>query len=217
MSVDGKISQHSHKPAHFTSSHDKAHLQQQISLCDGIIFGGSTLRAYGTTMTVKNPEWLAERAKRGQPPQPINFVCSVSGKFDLNYRFFQQPVSRILLTTTEGLTNCQKYVNNSDYFEEVMVSEKGRKEGINWLEMTEKLAEKGLKKIAILGGGELMASLFAENLIDDLWVTICPVILGGKNAPSMVGGRALDLPLSLQLIEVKRIEQELFLHYSNSK
>ena len=73
----------------------------------------------------------------------------------------------------------------------------------------------GLNKLAILGGGELVASLLVEDLIDELWLTLCPLILGGNSAPTPVGGQGFIQAQGkkLQLLEVKQVEQELFLHY----
>ncbi|MEO1466164.1 MAG: riboflavin deaminase, partial [Cyanobacteria bacterium J06633_1] len=47
------------------------------------------------------------------------------------------------------------------------------------------------------------------------WLTLCPIILGGNSAPTPVGGKGWLQSHSkkLQLLEVKQIEQELFLHY----
>jgi len=64
-----------------------------------------------------------------------------------------------------------------------------------------------------LGGGELVASLLALGLIDEFWLTICPVMLGGKDAPTPVDGLGLPSPQSLELLCVNQVGQELFLHY----
>ncbi len=76
ISLDGSISSAEDTAARFSSKTDLFHLEQQIALCDGIIFGASTLRAYGTTITVKNPQLLKERQQRNLSPQPLNIVCS---------------------------------------------------------------------------------------------------------------------------------------------
>ena len=66
-----------------------------------------------------------------------------------------------------------------------------------------------------MGGGELIASLLEEDLIDEFWLTICPLVFGGNSSPTPVGGSGFmqSQAKKLQLLEVKQIEQELFLHY----
>ncbi|MEL6931015.1 MAG: dihydrofolate reductase family protein, partial [Cyanobacteria bacterium J06600_6] len=80
MTADGKIADYQHSAARFGSANDKAHLQQQVSLADGILFGAGTLRAYGTTMSVSDSALLESRTKRSQLPQPVQIVASASGK-----------------------------------------------------------------------------------------------------------------------------------------
>ena len=60
-----------------------------------------------------------------------------------------------------------------------------------------------------------MASLFAVDAIDELWLTICPLILGGSDAPTPVTGIGFhpSQARKLSLLEVKQIDQEVFLHY----
>ena len=72
-----------------------------------------------------------------------------------------------------------------------------------------------ITRLAVLGGGELVAALLQSNLIDELWLTVCPLILGGASAPTPVGGVGFlsQLAPKLQLLEVHQVEQEVFLHY----
>ncbi len=89
----------------------------------------------------------------------------------------------------------------------------------HWQTTLNKLQQLKINKLAILGGGELVASLFRENLIDELWLTVCPVIFGGKTAPTPVGGMGFlqSEAIELELIQIKQIEQEVFLHYAVNK
>jgi len=60
----------------------------------------------------------------------------------------------------------------------------------------------------------LVASLLAADVIDELCLTVCPLILGGAAAPTPVEGAGLLSAKHLQLLSVDTIEQEVFLHYS---
>lgn len=215
MSADGKISKDSNKPARFSSPQDLAHLEEQISLCDAIIFGANTLRAYGTTLIVKQPHLLAQRQQRQQSPQPINIVCSASGNLETHYPFFEQPVKRILLTTQKGKKNWDININKNEQkklFNDYLIT-KNKNKKIDWQPVFKHLKSININRVAILGGGELIASILANNLIDDLWLTLCPVILGGNQAPSPVGGNSFSQSIPLHLKSVKQVGEELFLNY----
>ncbi len=211
MSVDGKIANNQRQAARFGSQGDRAHLETQISSADAVIFGAGTLRAYGTTLSVSNPELLQARQKNGQPPQPLQIVCSASAKLDPNLGFFHQPVPRWLLTTTRGAQYW--YSLKVDKFEKILVADTQDNQGIDWLYAFRQLASWNCQKVAVLGGGELIASLLAEDLIDELWLTICPIILGGVTSPTPVDGQGLLTAKPLLLIEVKQLQNEVFLHY----
>ncbi|MDJ0844522.1 RibD family protein [Crocosphaera sp.] len=209
MTADGKIADFQRNAARFGSDIDKNHLEKQISMVDAVIFGAETLRAYGTTLTVKNPEWLAHRQQQNKPHQPINIMVSAFGEIDDNLRFFSQPVPHWLITTEEGAKN------SHPRFEKILTFPTIKEEKINLSEAFKHLKEIGINHLAILGGGELVASCLEQNLIDDLWLTICPYILGGKTAPTPVQGLGLlaSEAKKLQLVSLEQIEEEIFLHY----
>lgn len=219
MTIDGKIADYQRSAARFGSAHDRAHLEQQVALVDGVLFGAGTLRAYGTTMSVSNPLLIEERKKRSvsahtwrsQLLQPVQIVVSASADLNSQWRFFQQPVPRWLITLPKS---AHKWQSKTEFERIIVASEDNF--AINWTETLCQLSELGIDKLAILGGGELVASLLAENLIDEIWLTICPIIFGGNSAPTPVGGTGWlqSQGKQLKLLQVKQVEQELFLHYS---
>ena len=173
MSADGKIADVGRAPARFGSANDKAHLEKQIALADGALFGAGTLRAYGTTLRVTSPELLQGREQQGKPAQPVQIVCSRSRQFDPNLRFFQQPIPRWLLTTEkdEDENICDSFP--LPQFERILMA-KMRENEIDWLDAFQQLAALGWQRLAILGGGKLVASLLAADLIDEFLLTVCP-------------------------------------------
>ncbi len=209
MTADGKIADRDRSPSRFGSLIDKSHLEKQIAAVDAVIFGANTLRAYGTTLSITNPELLAIRAKEHKPSQPIQIVCSASGNLNRNYRFFSQPVPRWLLTTPEG---AKLWAEDEEGFDHFVIS---KSTIINWTEILNDLFRLGIKKLAVLGGGELVASLLEIDAIDELWLTICPLLFGGSNAPTPIGGIGLTAAQAkqLKLLEVDRIGEEVLLHY----
>jgi 5-amino-6-(5-phosphoribosylamino)uracil reductase len=215
MTADGKISDRHKTAARFGSQRDKDHLELQISLVDGVLFGAETLRAYGTTLSIKNPDLLAQRQARSQPCQPVHIVCSASGRLDPQLPFFSQPAPRWLLTTDKGADQWRS--QKSAGFEKIIQIE-NQASAINWEQAFNKLGELEIKKLAVLGGGTLISSLLEADCIDEIWLTICPFLVGGTMAPTPVEGEGFTLAKakSLQLISVERREQEIFLHYQAS-
>lgn len=67
---------------------------------DAVLFGASTLRAFGTTLTVSHPQLLQQRTHAGKPSQPVYILITDSANLNPEIQFFQQQVLRWLLTTT---------------------------------------------------------------------------------------------------------------------
>ena len=210
MTADGKIADIKRSPAGFGSPNDKAHLEEQVALTDGILFGAGTLRSGGSAMRVIDPELLKQREAAGKPPQPVQIVCTRSGKIDPQIKFFRQPIPRWLLTTKAGAKSWEGHSG----FDQILICETSEGE-IDWNEALQQMLDLGLNKLGILGGGELVASVLEADAIDELWLTVCPFIFGGATAPTPVQGAGLpaDMALRLELMSVKTVEQEVFLHY----
>ena len=288
MSADGKITDCALTAARFGSANDKSHLEQQVANSDAVLFGNGTLRAYGTTLRVISPDLLEQRKVQGKPPQPVQIVCSRSRQFDPNWRFFQQPVPRWLLTGQDGdtaeedtampfpypikdcrdtalpspspmqeedtavpfpypmtdcrdtalpspsptqeeetavpfpypMTDCRDTAlpspspTQDSKFDRTLIANTIAGE-IDWIDAFQQLETLGIKRLAILGGGKLVASVLAAGLIDELWLTVCPLILGGVDAPTPVEGKGFlaGLAPKLELLAVKQVGGEVFLHY----
>lgn len=211
MSADGKIADVRRSPARFSSSTDRAHLEKQVSLADAVLFGAGTLRAYGTTLSVSNPQLKEARLQQGKPAVPIQIVCSYYAEIDPNLRFFRQSVPRWLLTTALG---AKRWESNVGSFERILVVDLAAAQ-LDWSDAFCQLTKLGIQRLGILGGGDLVASLLAADLIDEFLLTVCPVILGGERAPTPVEGEGFlsNSARSLQLLGVETIDQEVFLHY----
>ena len=261
MSADGKITDTALTAARFGSANDKSHLEQQVAASDAVLFGNGTLRAYGTTLRVTSPDLMEQRKLQGKPPQPVQIVCSRSRQFDPNWRFFQQPIPRWLLTGQDGdtaeedtamsfpypikdcrdtalpspspmqeedtavpfpypMTDCRDTAlpspspTQDSKFDRTLTTKTTGGE-IDWIDAFQQLETLGIERLAILGGGKLVASVLAAGLIDELWLTVCPLILGGADAPTPVEGKGFlaDLAPKLELLAVKQVGGEVFLHY----
>jgi 5-amino-6-(5-phosphoribosylamino)uracil reductase len=210
MSADGKIADRERSHPTFGSPHDFDHLERQVALADAVLFGATTLKAGGTAMRVLKPELITQRQRAGRPEQPIQIVCTRTGDLDPNLPFFHQPIPRYLVTTTQG---AQRWEGQSE-FDQVLAPANAQSQ-IEWLPVFMGLHQVGIQRIVVLGGAEIIAALLEADLLDELHLTICPLLLGSKDAPTPVAGVGFlqDQAPRLKLLDVQQIENELFLHY----
>jgi 5-amino-6-(5-phosphoribosylamino)uracil reductase len=203
ITADGKIANGDRSAAKFSSPQDFRHLEEQVAQADAVLIGAGTLRIHGTTMRVLDPNLIQARVQRGQPPQPIQIVCSRSGNLDPDLKFFRQPVPRWLLTPANI---------KGEKFDRVLQISNGQ--DIDWQRAWLELAGLGIDRLCILGGAEIATSLWEQDLIDELQLTICPLIFGGISAPMPCMGIGLATPRKLELISNQSIGQEIYLHYN---
>jgi 5-amino-6-(5-phosphoribosylamino)uracil reductase len=209
MSADGKIADRTGAAARFGSPADQRHLETQIADCDAVLFGAGTLRAYETSLPITAPDLRQQRQTQQRSPQPIHIVCSASGDLNPNLRFFQQSLPRWLLTSAAGAQPWQ----GQPQFDHILSMEFAPP--ACWQPTLQELLQLGIDRLAVLGGGELVASLVEAGQIDELYLTICPLILGGRIAPTPVAGNGFLEAIAprLELLSVRSVEQEVFLRY----
>jgi 5-amino-6-(5-phosphoribosylamino)uracil reductase len=211
MSADGKIADVARSPARFGSERDRLHLETQLAQADAFLFGASTLRAYGTTLQIRQPPLLNQRQQRKQPPQPVHIVCSQSGQLNPSDRFFSQPVTRWLLTSQHGAGQWRDRAE----FEQVMAIPETDAQSLNLSVALEQLGQHGIQSLVIGGGGRLVSSCLDAGLIDEMWLTVCPLWLGGADAPTPMDGIGYLQTHAprLKLLSSEAIADEVFLHY----
>ncbi len=78
-----------------------------------------------------------------------------------------------------------------------------------------RLGERGVRRLVVEGGGEVNFAFFKAGLVDEVFVTVCPYILGGRGAPTLADGEgfAAGGALRLELLDLERRGAEVFLHY----
>lgn len=211
MSLDGKIADAQRGAARFSSAADLAHLEEKVAAADGVLFGGGTLRAYGTTLSVRNPDLLAQRRQRQQTDQPVQIVWSPSANLDPRFRYFQQPVPRGLVTTAAGAHRWRA----TGLFEHIWTVPEAKTQPWDWPWILAQLKAVGIHHLALLGGGRLTAELLSHHCVDEIFITVCPLILGGATAPTPVDGAGflVELAPRLQLLCHRAVAGEVFLHY----
>ncbi len=70
------------------------------------------------------------------------------------------------------------------------------------------------------GGGELTAAMFQANLVDEIHLTVCPKIFGGRHAPTIAEGRespGLRWAKQFELSSFRSKGSELFTVFSCRK
>ncbi len=169
-SIDGRIAYPEGGKTQLGKGGDRLLLEESLAWADGVLIGGQTLRDHQSICLIHDERLIQKRISEGREKQPIALVVSTQASHPIIWPFFQQPVQRWLLQNTD-LFN-ENLIPNG-YHKKINLSD-------NWLNSLNILNNKGLSKIALLGGASLISSFVVEDLIDELQITITPQILGGR-------------------------------------
>ncbi len=79
------------------------------------------------------------------------------------------------------------------------------------------LERDGVSDLMVEGGGELVFSLFEAGLVDDLSAFVGPLVIGGRDAPTLADGEGFVDPERFprfDLTGVERLDDGVVLHWS---
>jgi riboflavin biosynthesis pyrimidine reductase len=194
------------------------------SIADVIIVGAGTLRAAPLHMWTPDAichslgEVYSElRRQLGKAPEPLNVFVTARGSIDLDLPVFSSgKVPVLIVTTTEG----ERLLRRRDLPPSVRMVAAGSGDSLGARAVLE--AVRGVQSADVVlteGGPRLMADFFADNCLDELFLTLAPQVAGrnsGDERPGLVAGREFlpDHPRWGRLASLKRGGSHLFLRYA---
>jgi len=217
ITADGKIA-----PAHrrfepFSTRFDHERMMELRSQADAVLSGARTVAQPGLTLGPGGRKWRAARLARGLSEYNLRVLVSGSASLDPGSDIFQKRFSPILLLTTEAAPKA-RLARLRGVVEAIHVSP-GRqvdfRAALGWL-----ASEWKVRRLLCEGGGETNAALFTGGLVDELYLTICPVLFGGRHAPTIADGpgvAVLSEAARLRLISTEQIGNELYCRYRASR
>jgi riboflavin biosynthesis pyrimidine reductase len=182
---------------------------------DAVLVGAATIRAEGYDAALTRPEDVAWRRARGLAPTAALVVASRSldlGAFGSHVRD-----TRVILLTagpeaTASAELVARLARNGSTLEVLDAGTDGR---LDWRVGLARLHAAGLRRLSCEGGPSVNAQLLAAGLVDEVFLTIAPRILGaGAGATTMVGfAGAAPLAGRLRLLQATVAGDELLVRY----
>jgi len=197
MSLDGKIATKTGDSKWITSDDARKYVHTLRHTVDAIMIGVNTV-------IIDNPHLTARGCggKGGMRKiQPLRLIVDSKGRAPLNAHIFEQP-GEVLLAVV-GPFDPKKREEFTRAGAEVL--ELPSKEGlVNIEELLKVLGKREVVSILVEGGGELLGSLFDHYLVDKVLAFISPIVIGGSEAKSAVGGNGVaNVAEALRLRQVK--------------
>jgi 2,5-diamino-6-(ribosylamino)-4(3H)-pyrimidinone 5'-phosphate reductase len=212
MTADGKITSALREEPAFASRYDKTMMDRLRAEADAVLVGAGTLRADDPPLEVRDPEMKAHRRSLGKPEQLVNILVTASAAVDPASRFFAgRPASACIVATVVDAP--EDHLARLRAVAEVWTVGRGR---VDLRELLSRLKARGIERLLVEGGGELNWGFVRDDLFDEIYLTIAPALLGGRNAPTPFEGEGLTMAgqRRLRLVGVDVKDGEIFCHYA---
>jgi 5-amino-6-(5-phosphoribosylamino)uracil reductase len=208
-SLDGKISTAARDSVTFTSRADRAHLHALRDGADAILIGAGTVRTEDPLPLLPNAESQAARVAAGRRPFPVRAVVSRSLDLPDGRALAIQDDAPVVVFTREDADPEKRAACEARGWEVVPTADLAAA-------LAHLASAHGVEDLNCEGGGVLNAAMLAEDLVDAVHLTLCPLVLGGATAPTLVDGPGFGLGTqrTARLVSWREQDGELFLSYS---
>jgi riboflavin-specific deaminase-like protein len=214
MTADGKIATANGAIHSFGSARDRKHLYELRATADAVMCGARTVEISQSILGPGGAEFRRRRLKHGLAGYNLRVIVSGSGSINPAADIFQNRFSPILVLTTARIPRA-KLKKLRALADEVKICGRTR---INFRTALRWLRKKWqVKRLVVEGGGELNDALFRAGLVDEIHLTICPKIFGGRIAPTIADGLGFPKLIGaarFHLASVNRFNGELFTVFS---
>ncbi|MCZ7530449.1 MAG: pyrimidine reductase family protein [Acidimicrobiia bacterium] len=174
---------------------------------DVILVGSGTVRAEGYGPPRASPADSAMR--EAHDAWPVARIAIVTGSASLDYgsALFSEPTSRPLLVTTANAP-ADRIAQAAEVADVAVAGE----DSVDVSRALSALGELGARVVLCEGGPNLNGQLLAADVVDELCLTVSPLLVAGSGK-RIVTGDALETPFGLELVHVLEDDGSLFLRY----
>ena len=202
MSADGKLSDRTRSQVRLSSDEDFERVDRLRAESDAVMVGVGTVLADDPSLTVKDEK---RRAENGNLTRVV-----------ADSRARTPPDAEVLDDTAPTVVGVGRDAPSErvDALRENAEVAETDTERVDLRALFDALEERGVERLMVEGGGEMIFSLLREGLVDEVSVYVAPVFVGGRDAPTLVDGDGfVDDYSEATLEEVERVGEGVVLQY----
>jgi diaminohydroxyphosphoribosylaminopyrimidine deaminase / 5-amino-6-(5-phosphoribosylamino)uracil reductase len=182
MTLDGKIATVTNASRWISCEQSRKQVHQLRQMVSGILVGVDTI--------IYDDPLLNTRRKGKKNKDPLKIITDTRARIPLESKVFKHNPQLTILATTK-LAEPEKLKEIERTGAQVLLCPvKNNKVDLFYL--MKALGMMGIDSILIEGGSTLSFSMLTSGLVDKVISFISPKILGGKNAPTPVGGIGIN-------------------------
>jgi 2,5-diamino-6-(ribosylamino)-4(3H)-pyrimidinone 5'-phosphate reductase len=194
MSLDGKTALPTGKQIRLSCDEDMERVHHLRHQCDAVLVGIGTVLADDPKLTVKQ-DYIA------QPSQPLRVVLDSKGRTPPYAQVVNESAPTVIFTGPQSsLTLPNKEVD--------IVQVPMQKENHLSIEaILSELHQRGVRKLLVEGGGTVLWSFITSGYVDDIFIYVAPVFIGGAQTPTLLRGPGIEGEEKIIQLELQRFEQ----------
>jgi len=184
MSLDGKIATRTGDSRWITSSESRRYVHSLRHVTDAVMVGVNTVLADDPQLTSR----CGDRGGKARK-QPLRVIVDSQGRTPPGARVFSEP-GCTLVALARQIGPEEKEAFGKVNAELMAVPSEGGL--VDLKELLRVLGQRQITSVLVEGGGTLLGSMFDQGLVDKVIAFVAPVIIGGAEAQTAVGGRGVD-------------------------
>tara|TARA_B100000686_G_scaffold341515_1_gene419012 strand:+ start:1008 stop:1649 length:642 start_codon:yes stop_codon:yes gene_type:complete len=201
-SADGKIALPNRRKLKISNEKDFERLHDLRNNCDAILVGIGTILEDNPALTIS----LGKKTGKN----PTRVVLDTNFRTPKNAKVVDTNAKTIIAI---GEKTIVKNKTNAEII-------KCGVDEINIEKLLDELGKRGIETILVEGGETVMWSFLEKEIFDEFNVFISSMIIGGKNTPTIAGGKGISnnsIPPKLRLVSLEKIGNGVLLKYRKSK
>ncbi|HEY3274017.1 MAG TPA: 2,5-diamino-6-(ribosylamino)-4(3H)-pyrimidinone 5'-phosphate reductase [Methanocella sp.] len=183
MSADGKISTKRRKQVKISGKADFDRVDELRATSDAVMVGIGTVLADDPSLTVKSPERRQQRVARGLEENPARVVVDSQARTPVTADIFNKGVGKRIIVVSKAAP--AERVRPLATKAEIIVA--GESE-VDLAQMVVELKKRGIGRLMVEGGATLNYGMMSNRLVDELSVFVGNLIIGGRDAPTLMDG-----------------------------
>jgi 5-amino-6-(5-phosphoribosylamino)uracil reductase len=179
VSLDGYLGDRTPRLA-LSNEEDFDRVDEVRASCDAILVGAATVRTDNPRLLVRSQARREERRARGVAATPKKIT--VTGRADLDPRsnfFTAGDTEKLVYTASPGVGDARARLGPV-----ATVVDAGRQ--VRMRRLTEDLADRGVERLMVEGGGVVHTQFLSDDLVDELQLVVAPFFVGDSSAPRFV-------------------------------
>jgi len=211
ISADGQAS-FDGRSAPLSDAGDRAMFHALRGRVDAILAGTNTMRLERYGRTLKDADARAARLAAGRSAEPLAVLISRSGQVPFEIPLFAEPEAQVIVFSPHPLAG-QGWSSQTTPDAATVTEVRSKPDDTLATAMAALRREHGVELLLCEGGPTLFAALRAERLVDELFLTVAPKLVGGAAGLSLATGPAAAEPTQMTLRSVLDRKGTLFLRY----